>query len=56
VDALGSRKEVAYLDTIAREGTSADRQIRVWKETGHLHTVVDHVASETIAGIPVVAL
>ncbi len=56
VDALGSRKEVEYLETIAREGTSADRQIRVWKETGHLHTVVDSVASETIAGIPVVAL
>jgi carboxylate-amine ligase len=56
VDALGSRKEVEYLETIAREGTSADRQIRVWKETGHLHAVVDSVASETIAGVPVVAL
>jgi carboxylate-amine ligase len=56
VDALGSRKEVEYLQTIAREGTSADRQIRVWKETGHFHAVVDSVASETVAGVPVVAL
>jgi carboxylate-amine ligase len=56
VDALGSRREVEYLETIAREGTSADRQIRVWKETGHFHKVVDSVASETIAGVPVVAL
>jgi len=56
VDALGSRKEAEYLETIAREGTSADRQIRVWKETGHLHAVVDSVASETISGVPVVAL
>ena len=56
VDELGSRKEVAYLETIAREGTSADRQIRVWKETGHFHKVVDLVAAETIAGVPVVAL
>jgi carboxylate-amine ligase len=56
VDALGSRKEVGYLETIVREGTSADRQIEVWKATGHLHTVVDYVASETIAGVPVVAL
>jgi carboxylate-amine ligase len=56
VDALGSRKETEYLETIAREGTSADRQIRVWKETGHFHKVVDSVASETIAGVPVVAL
>jgi len=56
VDVLGSRKEVEYLETIAREGTSADRQIRVWKETGHLHKVVDLVASETVAGVPAVAL
>ena len=56
VDALGSRREAEYLETIVREGTSADRQIRVWKETGHFHTVVDMVASETIAGVPAVAL
>ena len=56
VDALGSRREVEYLETIVRDGTSADRQIRVWKETGHLHKVVDSVAAETIAGVPVVAL
>ncbi len=56
VDALGSRNEAEYLETIVRDGTSADRQIRVWKETGHLHAVVDSVAAETIAGVPVVAL
>jgi len=56
VDALGSRKEVGYLETICREGTSADRQIRVWKETGHLHSVVDMVANETVAGVPAVAV
>jgi carboxylate-amine ligase len=56
VDALGSRKETDYLETIARDGTSADRQIRTWKETGHLHTVVDMVAAETVAGVPAVAV
>ncbi|TMG53121.1 MAG: carboxylate-amine ligase [Chloroflexi bacterium] len=56
VDALGSRREVAYLETIVRDGTSADRQIRVWKETGHLHSVVDLVASETVAGVAAVAV
>lgn len=56
VDALGSRKECEYLLTIAREGTSADRQIRVWKETGHLHAVVDAVCAETIRGVPEVVL
>jgi len=56
VDALGSRKEVGYLETIVRDGTSADRQIRAWKETGHLHAVVDLVANETVAGVAAVAV
>jgi carboxylate-amine ligase len=56
VDALGSRREVEYLQTIIREGTSADRQLRVFAATGHLHQVVDHIAEETIAGVPVLAL
>ena len=56
VDELGSRREVAYLETIVREGTSADRQLRVWKETGHLHAVVDHLARETLAGVAKVAV
>ncbi|MGH2490017.1 MAG: carboxylate-amine ligase [Candidatus Limnocylindria bacterium] len=56
VDALGSRREVEYLQTIAREGTSADRQLRAFAATGHLHEVVDHLAEETTAGVPVMAL
>jgi len=56
VDALGSRREVEYLQTIARDGTSADRQLRAFAATGHLHEVVDHVAEETTAGVPVLAL
>jgi carboxylate-amine ligase len=56
VDALGSRREVEYLQTIVREGTSADRQLRVFAASGHLHQVVDHIAEETIAGVPVLAL
>ncbi len=56
VDALGSRREVEYLQTIVREGTSADRQLRAFAASGHLHAVVDHIAEETIAGVPVLAL
>jgi carboxylate-amine ligase len=56
VDALGSRREVVYLQTIAREGTSADRQQRAYASSGHLHTVVDQLASETVAGVPEMAL
>jgi len=51
VDALGSRREVGYLETIVRDGTSADRQIRTWQATGHLHAVVDQIVSETTANV-----
>ncbi|MEK7863317.1 MAG: carboxylate-amine ligase, partial [Chloroflexota bacterium] len=56
VDTLGSRREVSYLETIVREGTSADRQLAAFAATGHLHAVVDQVAAETIAGVPVLTL
>ena len=51
VDDLGSRSAVEYVHTILRDGTSADRQLRVFRESGHLHAVVDHVAEETMAGV-----
>jgi len=56
VDALGSRRECEYILAIARDGTSADRQLRVWKETGHLHAVVDALCEETVRGVPEVLL
>ena len=56
VDTLGSRREVTYLEKIAREGTSADRQLATYAATGHLHSVVDQVAAETITGVPVLNL
>ena len=56
VDALGSRRECEYILTLARDGTSADRQLRVWKETGHLHKVVDALCEETVRGVPEVVL
>jgi carboxylate-amine ligase len=49
VDELGSRRDVEHVHTIVAEGTSADRQLRVFRETGDLKAVVDHVASETVA-------
>ena len=56
VDTLGSRREVTYLETIIQGGTSADRQLAAFARTGHLHQVVDQVAAETIAGVPVLNL
>ncbi len=51
VDELGSRKEVEYLHTIMREGSSADRQLRVHERTGSLEAVVEHLADETMIGV-----
>ena len=54
-DALGCRAEVAHARTIVREGTSADRQLRVRAEAeksgateeAAMHRVVDHLIAET---------
>lgn len=55
VDDLGCREEAAYAATIVRRGTSADRQLRVFEETGSLKAVLDAIAAETIAGVPLAA-
>ena len=47
VDELGSRVEVDYVRTILRDGTSADRQLRVFRETGDLRAVVRAIVEET---------
>ena len=50
VDELGSRKALEYVHTILAEGTSADRQLEVYKQTGDLRAVVRWVVDETRAG------
>ena len=52
VDELGSRKQVEYAFTILEEGTSADRQLATFEETGDLQVVVDRLVTETAEGIP----
>jgi carboxylate-amine ligase len=47
VDELGSRKYIEYVHAILRGGTSADRQLAVFRETNDLHAVVRHVIAET---------
>src|SRR5579862_386218 len=51
VDDLGSRSAVEYVHTILREGTSAERQLRVYQETGDLKAVVRHLVEETRGGV-----
>ena len=48
VDDLGSRRAVEYVHTILAEGTSADRQLRRFKETGDTRAVVEMLARETL--------
>jgi carboxylate-amine ligase len=40
VDELGSRREVEYVRKILSDGTSAERQMQVYRETGDLRAVV----------------
>jgi carboxylate-amine ligase len=51
VDDLGCRDEVSYVRTILRDGTSADRQLQVYRETGDLRAVVRFVVDETRRGV-----
>ncbi len=47
LDDLGSRGAVEYVHTILNEGTSAERQLRVFQQTGDLKQVVRHLVDET---------
>jgi glutamate---cysteine ligase / carboxylate-amine ligase len=51
VDDLGSRSAVDYIHTILNEGTSAERQLRVFQQTGDLKDVVRHLVMETRASV-----
>jgi len=52
VDELGSRQEVEAVNWILENGTGADRQIKVYEETGDLKRVVDYICEETRQGLP----
>jgi len=47
VDELHSRREIDYVRTILDEGTSADRQLAVYRRTNDLRAVVQDVVEET---------
>ena len=53
VDELGSRAAVNYVHTVLVEGTSADRQLAVYRRTGDLKAVVRHIVQETRDGVAV---
>jgi glutamate---cysteine ligase / carboxylate-amine ligase len=47
VDGLGSRREVEYVRKIIADGTSAERQLQVYRKTGDLAAVVRALVEET---------
>jgi carboxylate-amine ligase len=51
LDPLGLRRDAEYVHTILAGGTSADRQLATWRETGDLEAVVDRVVAETREGL-----
>ncbi|MGB8969701.1 MAG: hypothetical protein WCC16_12940, partial [Candidatus Sulfotelmatobacter sp.] len=51
VDELDSREELNYIRTMLETGSGADRQLRVFQDTGDLKKVVDYIIEETEAGL-----
>lgn len=51
VDELGSRQQINYIHRILEMGTGADRQLKMFHETGDLKKVVDYMIEETQAGL-----
>jgi len=51
VDDLDIREEISYVHTILSKGTSADRQLKRYQETGDLKSVVDLLIDETLEGV-----
>ncbi len=48
---LDSREEIGYIRTMLQQGSGADRQLRVFRETGSMKDVVDYMALETKFGL-----
>ncbi len=53
LDELGSRKEVEHIHAILARGTSADEQLRIYRETNDLNAVVDRLVEQTMENVPV---
>ena len=51
LDELESRQEVTSILSILEKGTGADRQLRVFQETGDMKAVVDYIIEETRVGL-----
>ena len=51
VDDLGSRKYIKHIANILNDGSSADKQLKVFNKTNNIKDVVDHLILETAKDI-----
>jgi len=51
LDELDCRKDVEYVQTMLDRGTGADRQLKVFAETGDLRQVMQYMVAETEEGL-----
>jgi len=51
LDPLGSREAAHYAEHLLKTGTGADRQLKVFQETGSLINVMDYISGQFLAGI-----
>ena len=51
IDEFGARQDIEYAYRILEGGSSADRQLAVFRDTGDLKSVVDQLIQETAEGI-----
>lgn len=51
LDELNLRDDVSYIHNIITGGSSSDRQVRCFEETGSMKAVVDQLIRETIEGV-----
>ena len=51
VDPLGCRPAAHYAEHMLETGTGADRQLKIFEETGSLLSVVDYIHGQFLAGI-----
>lgn len=51
VDELDSRDEISYIHHILKMGNGAERQLKVFEETGDMKRVVDYMVDETKVGV-----
>ena len=55
VDEFGTQGEMAHIERIISQGTGADRQLAIWKQTQDMKAVVDNIVAETYEGLNVAA-